>query len=648
MHRYIFTAFAVLFCALSGIAQAVPSLDNFANRLEVEYVSLSPSGDKIAYLRNDKDDQFVVIQNLTTGEIVRATQLDDIKPFRIEFVSDDYVLLYASVFKARDALVGKGEFRRVLSYSVASGRTVQLLERALEIQFQDKLFNLTNVVGVDDDGLHVYMAAFASGGSRNTDVFKVNLSTGDGDVVSFGADRTRDYAVRSDGQPVLRWQYSNVQNTYSLDRWTGQAWEMVLARENVEIPLNARGISADGASAFFSFDDDDWGSLRRLDLNGQRPSFVPVLDKPGTETITSLNKLDGEIIGVAYGGLLPTYRFFDAALTRDVAQLQARFRDTHVRLVDWTSDRNVLLFRIDIAAGAQAYILFNRSNGQLTRVADGHSALTADAVSKPVAFPYKARDGQQVPAILTMPLGATGAGPSPLIVMPHGGPESFDQIGYDWMAQAFASRGYMVLQPNFRGSTGFGRDWRDAGRGDWRGIMQTDIVDGIEALAGMQMIDPDRVCAVGASYGGYSALALATFYPDSVSCAVAIAPVTDLPKMLQREQAVRGRASWVVEYWRRVMGDWRSQEERLAQASPARFAGQIKAPILLIHGREDLVVPLSQTNLMADALKRAKVEHEVVRISDGDHWLSTSRERRKTLSAAMAFVQKHTRSDAVR
>jgi len=234
------------------------------------------------------------------------------------------------------------------------------------------------------------------------------------------------------------------------------------------------------------------------------------------------------------------------------------------------------------------------------------------------------------------------AGAHPTIVMPHGGPASYDAIGFDWMAQYFANRGYVVVQPNYRGSDGFGHAFRLAGHGEWgRGVMQHDVTDALTAAVNSGISDPERVCIVGGSYGGYAALAGGAFTPELYKCIAAIAPVSDLPRMIYDERRDSGRDSWVVAYWTDAIGDVKAERDRLEEISPANFAEAFRAPVLLIHGNDDTVVPYRQSKTMERALERAGKDVELVKLKGGDHWLSTSEMRLDTLRALDAFVSKH-------
>src|SRR5262249_27785319 len=151
----------------------------------------------------------------------------------------------------------------------------------------------------------------------------------------------------------------------------------------------------------------------------------------------------------------------------------------------------------------------------------------------------------------------------PLVVLVHGGPHGVrDDLDFDWWSAFLTSRGYAVLQPNYRGSGGYGKAWEEAGRRQWGGLMQTDVEDGVAALARAGMADPARTCIVGGSYGGYAALAGATLTPDRYRCAVSVAGVSDLVEFLRQREAMAGDESMSSDFWRLSIGDRQEDRER--------------------------------------------------------------------------------------
>jgi dipeptidyl aminopeptidase/acylaminoacyl peptidase len=269
-------------------------------------------------------------------------------------------------------------------------------------------------------------------------------------------------------------------------------------------------------------------------------------------------------------------------------------------------------------------------------IGEQYPALANATLGEVRMMTYEARDGAEVPAYLTLPPGSTGKN-LPLVMLPHGGPEARDDYAFDWFAQFLASRGYAVLQPQFRGSTGFGEAWRKAGYRQWGLLMQDDVTDGVKALVEQGVADAKRVCIVGLSYGGYAALAGAAFTPDVYRCAVSINGVSDLPVMLSYENAHTGEESDTVAYWKSHIGS--SNDRAVIEKSPSRAANQVKAPVLLLHSVNDTVVPVTQAEIMQRALKSFDRRVTFVQLAGDDHYLSQGATRLQVLKETEKFLQ---------
>jgi dipeptidyl aminopeptidase/acylaminoacyl peptidase len=225
--------------------------------------------------------------------------------------------------------------------------------------------------------------------------------------------------------------------------------------------------------------------------------------------------------------------------------------------------------------------------------------------------------------------------------MPHGGPDARDQIGFDWMAQFFANRGYAVLQPNYRGSSGYGYGFTSAGLHQWGLKMEDDLTDGVKKLVADHIADPKRVCIVGASYGGYAALAGAALTPDVYACAVSFAGISDLPKFITEERSRYGKDSQIVSFWTTRIGSSYEDSDQLDATSPARHTDKIKCPVLLMHGEGDTTVEIAQSEMMEDAMKRAGKPVEFIRFPGEDHYLNLADTRIRFLKETEAFVKKY-------
>jgi dipeptidyl aminopeptidase/acylaminoacyl peptidase len=257
---------------------------------------------------------------------------------------------------------------------------------------------------------------------------------------------------------------------------------------------------------------------------------------------------------------------------------------------------------------------------------------------------YRARDGLEIPAYLTVPVGRDER-QLPLVVLPHGGPFVRDEWDYDFLVQYLANRGYAVLQPNFRGSTGFGRAFNESGFGQFGKAMQDDVNDGVAWLTGAGIADPRRVCVVGWSYGGYVAQVASFRDPDIYRCAASIAGISDLRAMMRYDS----RFMFGEQYrkWSaRITGNEPSWELNEVSALPQVQA--VRMPLFLAHGAAYDKVRVGQSARLAAALRKAGKPHEYLRIENGDHSLWDSAQRTQLLGALDRFLAAHNPTDVLR
>lgn len=220
--------------------------------------------------------------------------------------------------------------------------------------------------------------------------------------------------------------------------------------------------------------------------------------------------------------------------------------------------------------------------------------------------------------------------------MPHGGPDARDAIGFDWWAQFLANRGYAVLQPNYRGSSGYGKAFTKAGALQWGLKMQDDISDGVAKLIADGVADPKRICIVGASYGGYAALAGATFTPDLYACAVSVAGIADL-RVLVTETVPWGTTSETPMSMR--LGLRYAGAKRLEDTSPLLHPDKVRCPILLMHGKYDTTVPIQHSEDMRDALINAGKSVQLVQFDSDDHYFTLAATRIQMLTELEKFLK---------
>jgi dipeptidyl aminopeptidase/acylaminoacyl peptidase len=268
-----------------------------------------------------------------------------------------------------------------------------------------------------------------------------------------------------------------------------------------------------------------------------------------------------------------------------------------------------------------------------------YEALATDRLGSMRRLDFKARDGAPLWAYVTQPPGAP-AGPLPLVVLPHGGPEARDHYDFDTLTQFLATRGYVVLQPMFRGSSGLGRKFAQAGYGQWGGLMHQDVMDAMKALIAEGGIDARRVCMVGGSYGGYEALWAAAAEPGLFRCAVSIDGLGDLAGDMAWEKRF-GRDSPRYQYWLKSIGDPDKDRAGLQARSPIARARDWATPVLLIHGDKDDNVPVEQSRRLKAALDTAGKPVRYLEVKGMGHGPATDDEVTRVYGEIESFLALH-------
>lgn len=285
--------------------------------------------------------------------------------------------------------------------------------------------------------------------------------------------------------------------------------------------------------------------------------------------------------------------------------------------VQWSLDDNRVLVWSEGASDPGRYFLLDRKTWQMHAVVDPYPGIDPAQLAEVQWIHYAARDGLQIGAYLTLPKGRRPER-LPLILMPHGGPFERDHWEYDPLVQFLANRGYAVLQPQFRGSTGQGKEFVAKGYGEWGRKMQDDLDDGVDWLVRTGQVDPKRVCIVGASYGGYAAMWGAIRNPERYRCAASMAGVSDLPRMISYDRKAFSATRYFKEWRSRIGGD---REGDLGAVSPIHFANKARVPIFIAHGEQDDNVPPQQSRSLVEALTAAHADvTSVFYKADGHGW----------------------------
>ncbi|MBN1625594.1 MAG: S9 family peptidase [Deltaproteobacteria bacterium] len=324
----------------------------------------------------------------------------------------------------------------------------------------------------------------------------------------------------------------------------------------------------------------------------------------------------------------PELHFFDEQLGRDYQSVSRALTDTTNLIVSRSADEKRMIILAGSSGDPGRYYLFDRENKTLKYLGSCYPDLEKMPLSKTEGMKYKARDGMTIYGYVSFPSAHSGS-PLPMVVLVHGGPYARDKNEFNPWVQFLTNRGYIVFQPNFRGSTGYGDSYWKSGYRQWGLAMQNDILDGVKILIDNKTADEKRICVMGASYGGYAALMGAAKNSDIFRCAISIAGISDLNKLMIQKGNYLNRA---------LIGD--DPVERRA-GSPINYAPDIECPVLLAHGTDDNTVYYSQSDDMHDALKRADKDVTFLKLKDETHHLEDIKNRVSLFETIEKFLNKH-------
>jgi acetyl esterase/lipase len=642
------------------LSAAEPSFDAakaFGARPSVEQMSLSPDGLSVAYVAPSKGQgSALYVQGLAkaAGRPTRSVLTVSGKPERLagcSWVSNQRLvcLIYGVVFNG--GLLEPLQFTRLVAVNTDGSQIKVLSTKNNEYTHGIQLGGGSVVDWLPDENGAVLMTRIYlpddHTGSR-TGSTKSGLGVDWIDTQTL-ATRTveppRDDAVDyiSDGRGTIRimgvrsrsgvhGEYDSGKISYFYRRSGSRDW-LPMGEVDGEEHTGFQPIAVDhDANLAFGYKKLDGRlALYTVALEGLRKEELvyarPDVDVGGLNRIGRRNR----VVGVSYSDDFLHSHFLDPDFEKLSASLAKALpgRPT-LQIVDSSTDESKLLIRAESDNDAGVYYLFDKKLRQLETFLVVREELEDIKLAGVKPVQYHATDGTMIPGYLTLPSGTDSPKGLPAIVMPHGGPGDRDYWGFDWLAQFYASRGYAVLQPNFRGSTGYGDEFfKQNGFRSWPTAIG-DVLDAGKWLVAQGIADPGKLAVVGWSYGGYAALQSAVVDPTVFKAVVAVAPVTDLPRLKED---------------RRQWSDYLTVSREIGEGphvrdgSPALNAAKIKVPVLLFHAEMDRNVPIRQSKEMADRLAAEGVPHELITWPDLDHYLEDSAVRAELLRKSDAFLR---------
>jgi acetyl esterase/lipase len=467
---------------------------------------------------------------------------------------------------------------------------------------------------------------------------KVDVATGSYKIIQVARSNIHGFETDLAATPRLGWG-ANYSGNMSLpflaykspdgDGWVNFDKSLLLLDEVTFV-----GFMPDPHFAYVLAPMDGRRSLVKFDMVQQK--ITSTLYRDSYSDVENVYRDEtGNVIGVEMAGTKKRDVLLDPVWEKRFSGLAKALPNQRLSIVSISNDGKFMVLHGASATEPGIYFLYEVGKKTLEPLEYDYAGLGPDNAAYRQSVTYRARDGLDIEAFLTLPRGVQPKN-LPTVILPHGGPWANDDITYDWWSQFLANRGYAVLQPNFRGSTGYGQAFMDKGNGQWGLTMQDDLTDGVAWLVKNTVTDKNRVCIVGGSYGGYAALMAAVKTPDVFKCASSLNGVSDILQLLGDDN---GR--FKSEQTSRMIGDRDKDRARLRETSPINSVDRIRIPIQLVHAKNDLRVDIKQSQRMRDKLQAAGKAVEYVEIERGEHWLENEPARLTYLTALEAFLSKH-------
>lgn len=614
----------------SAAAERLPA-EAYAERPFLSSPLLSPDGARIA-------------ARVTTGEVemIGVWRLSDSRDAEPQYVPMSNVESFA--WAGSDRLLVTSAFisihmtggafliapaRRVMIHELSSGKTLPVAEDGAVLQ---------EVIFSDAAGRYI-LASRLRGRDQYPGVDRIDLSTGEAVRVQEPVRGVGSWFADNDGNVRVGIDYGERRTRIYYRATASGALTRLETRQDLledSVVDLVRFVSGDGRGIMGTNAATGRFALYEYDFRAAARG-APLFEHDEVDVTGAVFGPDGNLDGIVYEDDRARTHWVNPEMARLQARLDAALPGKINVVVNRSADANRLLIFSYAADDPGTYYVFDRAARQLEIFASPYAGLQGQpfAPVRPVSYP--SRDGLTIRGYLTLPPGRPERG-LPLVVLPHGGPFLRDSWIFNPEVQFLAGRGYAVLQPNFRGSTGYGRDFVERGYGQLGGGMIDDIDDGVDWLAREGIVDGSRVCIMGSSYGGYAAIWGAMRSPQRYRCAISWAGPTDLLTMLRHDARLLYAQRYVRERRRQLRGD---EETSLRAISPQRFAERLRVPLLIGHGERDERVPVDQSRDFVRALERRNIAVESVFYAKSGHDFGSGEDWADFLGRVETFLERH-------
>ncbi len=626
-----------------GFAKKNIPVEYFNHLPMIQQPTLSPDGNTIATIYNQGDETQVAIVPFNKPNDFNVLVKLGGEKYRIEeinWANNERLLVTIS----QPIKVNSSMNRITHLYSIGiNGKTIELKSNAYRKAKTEekKWFASSQLLSLlEEDENHVLVVSQDTRDGYNRSVFKVNVLTGEYKKYLPNSNHLWGWGVNKKGKVLIgiggtgnekNLMYYYVRDTEE-DKWTKiktttpyvSETFSPLIYDNEKHILYVKTNYKLGKEAIWTFD-----TVKKdyIEVIGQAPGTIDV-----SGGIYSLGKGNRKLIGFRYLDETEHREYFDDAsnkLGRDINKLFEK-NGLGATIYDHDSDLKHIVIAAYHNSKPTKYILFDSTKTKFTPWYSTYPKLSKYHFPTVENIEFTARDGMKLYGYYTAPEGVKNP---PLVLFPHGGPYARDYPGFDPFVKLFTSRGYAVLQINYRGSTGFGKAYEEAGYFQWGKKMQTDLIDGLKWVGEHKGANIKKACIVGASYGGYAALVAGYQTPNLFKCIASISGISDMKQQIKHWR-IRGSEDY-------IENAIHVSAHNTKDISPIQHVEEYKIPVLLIHGESDTRVDFLQSKKMHEALKKAGKKSKFVSFKYGTHFLDDAANRKVAMEELDKFLKKY-------
>ena len=650
MLNKIFVIAALLLLTINSQAKPIP-VENFAAKSDFISMKISPDGKHMAFTYEQDSSINLGVMDMKTKKGIYSFEMGDNREVAFFYWANNKRLIIQSQ-RITGWLDGARKYPELFSADY-NGKNRQMLW-----DFQRSYVSRVSLS--EDDNDHILITKHHYSDNYSAKLQRLNVYNGkmhyypDSPKLEGGSDSRIAYiAVDSDENPRFALEYDPVEMenfdddiTYLHIKNKKGNWQILeLDVQHEKQPqVGGLGFNKDNTKFYFTSNHD-------LDHNGNTGLFVfDYKDNSITKLFRhedadiggALEGRDNQVIGVYYEAGYPGYFYIDGKNNKeDIAlhkQLRATFKGQEIVISSYTKNHKLATLLTYSDKNPGAHYLYDVKNQKIEFLANSKSGIDPNKMAAVEPFTLEARDGLKMYGQMTIPPGKELKN-LPLVIYPHGGPYgATDRWGWDARAQLLASRGYLVIQLNYRGSGGYGEDFEEAGYGEWGTTMQDDLTDATLWAVNKGYADKERLCIHGVSYGGYASLNAVVREPDLYKCSIPDAGLYEIELQWDKADSFKGRPKARDNFMKQSFGSL--DKEVLDARSPALHADKIKSALLLVHGTEDVRVPIENAYFLEEQLEKAGKSYEKIYRKDG-HGFQKVPYRIELYNKMLAFLDKH-------